>query len=103
MGLILSSARKHRDVSVLYGQICEKRIFIPSENIGYPYLVCKKRKYTVITVVSGNIAWPFMLRTLNSETTCLAVSLAPGDSILLCIQNTNLHVLSLRLQFGGNL
>ena len=58
------------------------------------------------SVKSGNIARPFMLRTLTSEPiwmylwTSVSIFAPPGESVLLSIENANLHVPS--LQFGGN-
>ena len=64
------------------------------------------KSYQQYTVKSGNTAWPFMLRTLNSEPvwlylwTSVSIFATSGDSVLLSIENVNLQLPS--LQLGGN-
>ena len=45
VGQIFPTARLHRDHSILYALVCEKKLSNMSKNNGNPDLVCEKNDY----------------------------------------------------------
>ena len=45
VGQIFPTASLHRDHSISYALVCEKRFSIPRSNLRYPYPVCKNQSY----------------------------------------------------------
>ena len=45
VGQIFPTASLHRDHSISYALVCEKRFSIPGKNLRYPYPVCKKTRW----------------------------------------------------------